>query len=138
MLKSGIINIWTCFALAILVSFEEGQIKRLTCDLPVVCTSYRDSGRRNLKPTQMLPIHPAAILIAPEAFGGHIRAAEIRANAGMLIAKYRKKTKIEGYGRLNALPHLLLQKCTLPSCWLIKHSLILSKRDVLTNKERAE
>lgn len=41
MLKSGIINIWTCFPLSILAAFEEGQIKRPTREIPVVCTSYQ-------------------------------------------------------------------------------------------------
>lgn len=43
----------------------------------------------------MLSIHPVAILIAPKAFGGPIRApkssGQTRVHKGMLIGEYRKR-----------------------------------------------
>lgn len=96
MLKPGIINIWTCFPLSILAAFEESQIKgqHMRSLWFAHHTNPKDSERSNLKPIQMLSIHPVAILIASKAFGRHIRArksrGQIRPNVSMLIEEYRK------------------------------------------------
>jgi len=73
MLKSRIINIWTYFALSILAPFEEWQIKGQHVRTLWFAhhTSLKEFERGNLKPIQMLPIHPVTIFIAPKASGKH-------------------------------------------------------------------
>lgn len=79
MLKSKIINIWICFTLFILAAFEDRRIKgqHVSGLWFAHHTNLKDSGSGNLKPIQMLSMHPVAIFIAPRASGGFIRAEDL-------------------------------------------------------------